>query len=122
MFHIFMNNSGECLDDTDANSERMFKVKCYAGFGRMNIDQNGDIYPCDYLKFEEFKVGNIIDDSFSSIWNSEVFKMLVAMKRSDKIGCSTCPVKNCNTGCMGLAYEKFGTINIYDPNCQFIKR
>ncbi len=35
----------ECLDDTDANSEVvLFKVKCYAGFGRMNIKfKNGDI-------------------------------------------------------------------------------
>lgn len=111
----------ECLSELDVDSERMFKIKCYSGFGRMNIDQNGDIYPCDYLKYEEFKAGNLFRESFSSIWNSDVFSKLINMRRSDKNGCATCLIKNCNTGCMGLAYERYGTIKMHDPNCERMK-
>ncbi len=65
-----------------------------------------EISPCDCLKLE-VKVGNIIDDSFSHQFGIvRYLKCSVAMKRSDKLVVPLAPVKNCNTGCMGLEHMK----------------
>ena len=65
-------------------------------------------------------MGNIIEDEFECIWNNEVSRELSRIRRRDKEECSKCKLKNCSTGCMGLTYEKCGTLYGKDPNCEVL--
>ncbi|HHY80395.1 MAG TPA: radical SAM protein [Thermoanaerobacter sp.] len=119
----YLQNIKECeelfienLDDTESN--KIFKSKCDAGTTRLMIDPNGDVYPCDYLKFDEFKIGNILINNYNEIWFNKTLTKIRNITRFDKIGCKSCYRKNCNTGCMGLSYAKYNTIYAKDPNCK----
>ncbi len=104
------------LEKSFIDSELEYRVKCGAGRWKLNIDANGDIYPCDFLKYSNFKLGTI-NDSVEKIWNHSTLKMLNDLKRTDKRECATCNNKLCNTGCMGLAFERYRDILRKDPNC-----
>lgn len=97
--------------------EQRFKIKCGVARWKLNVDANGDIYPCDFLKYPLFKLGTI-EDEFNNIWNSKVLLQLYDVKRKDKRECSDCNNLLCTTGCMGLAYEKYGDLLRRDPNCK----
>jgi uncharacterized protein len=65
----------------------------------MGVDIDGGIYPCDYFfGGEEYKIGNIMEDSLESVLNS---KKDPRSKSIDDTSCSDCDVKRvCGGGCM----------------------
>lgn len=95
-----------------------FREKCNCCITRIHVESNGDIYPCDHLKYPAFFLGNILSSSFENIWNHKVSLNLAAIRRKNKVECSKCKIKTCSTGCMGLAYEKYGSVYRMDPNCE----
>ncbi len=112
------NKSNYFLSDKDA--EIIFRRKCNACITRLHIDSNGDVYPCDNLKFPEFLLGNILRDKYESIWGNERARLIRNVSRKEKEGCRKCPIKTCSTGCMGLSYGKDKTIYKKDPNCEVL--
>lgn len=98
-------------------AEMLFKIKCVAGNIKLNIDSDGTIYPCDFLKFPDFKCGKVTDN-LEEVWNSDILISLYKMTRNDKEECSKCKNSVCTTGCMGFAYEKYHSIYRKDPNCK----
>lgn len=112
------NKSHYSLSDEDA--EIIFRRKCNACITRLHIDSNGDVYPCDNLKFPEFYLGNILRDKYEAIWDNERARLIRNVSRKEKEGCSKCPIKTCSTGCMGLSYGKDKTIYKKDPNCEVL--
>lgn len=116
-----MKEESICYGEIDEKTSNLiFKIKCSTGIIKMNIDSNGDVYPCDYLRFPEFKMGNILTDTHDKIWNNKKFLELVNLNRNEKKECSSCKHKKCNTGCTGLAYEKYRDIRRKDPNCKIV--
>lgn len=117
-----------CYDGTDSSyfsvsdddSEIIFRRKCNACITRLHIDSNGNVYPCDNLKFPEFYLGNILRNTYESIWNNKKANLVRHVKRKDKEYCSKCPIKTCSTGCMGLSYAHHKTIFRKDPNCEVL--
>lgn len=95
-----------------------FREKCNCCITRIHIESDGNVYPCDHLKYSQFVLGNILEMSNEQIWNNEVAIEIASMRRKDKLECAACKVKTCSTGCMGLAYGKYGTIYRKDPNCE----
>lgn len=67
----------------DFYKNRRKRLRCLTGYISCDIDSYGDIYHCYY--FVE-KVGNIRENSFSKIWNSEKFNN----QRKSKINCQSC--------------------------------
>ncbi len=117
--HLGYKNTLYDDKDYDYNlANRGFRIKCVAGNLKLNIDANGDIYPCDFLKFSNFKVGTIYDP-FDEIWNCEKLVYLSNIERKDKKECGSCKNKMCSTGCMGNAYLRFNDILRKDPNCAY---
>ena len=98
-----------------------FREKCNCCITRLHIECNGDVYPCDNLKFPLFNMGNILREQFSTIWSSEQALYIAGIRRKDKEECKTCPIENCTTGCMGLAYEAYQSICRKDPNCRLYR-
>lgn len=115
-----VEGSDSCFDsdlsDNDAN--KIFRMKCNAAVTRINVDSNGDIYPCDFLKFPEFKSGNIIQDDLYKVWHSAIFSRLRNITRFDKKECNKCIRRSCTTGCMGLAFNRYHSLLRKDPNCE----
>ena len=115
-YYPTMRRASNLIEDKEIDPNRIFKIKCVAGNLKLNIDANGDVYPCDFLKFNKFKLGTVMS-KFEDIWNSETMNYLYNFSREDKKECATCKNFSCNTGCMGFAFEKYGTIKRKDPNC-----
>ena len=109
-------------DFSENECDIVFREKCNCCITRLHVESNGDIYPCDHLKFPPFLLGNILKKEFVDIWNNEITQELAAIRRKDKEVCQNCKFKACTTGCMGLAYEKYGSFYRKDPNCGVMKK
>ena len=105
-------------DYTDEDAYKFSVLKCNCCKTRINIDANGDIYPCDMTKYKEFKLGNILEDSIDKFWNSENANKFNRISRRTKKGCKDCKIKGCNTGCFGMSYAICKSIKDYIPNCK----
>lgn len=103
------------LDDVSSN--KLFKIKCNAASTRVNINSNGDVYPCDFLKYSPFLAGNILTNDLMDIWESKNFETIRKVTRFDKKECNSCKNKKCSTGCMGLSYLRYHSLLRKDPNC-----
>lgn len=103
---------------TDEDSYKFSLLKCNCAKTRINIDSNGDVYPCDMMKYEEFKMGNILTDDISQIWNCENANKFNNITRKTKKGCKDCKIKGCNTGCFGISYGIYHSIKNALPNCK----
>lgn len=64
------------------------------------FEQNGDAYPCDFFIHEDYRLGNIRDDSLESIINNERMDAFLAMKPALPDECKTCEFLHlCHGGC-----------------------
>ena len=89
-------------------------VGCHAGILYFSLRPNGDVYPCAFLPV---KVGNIREQSLTSIWrNSKVLNEL--RERSLLKGkCGECAYRETCGGCRGRAYACSGDYLDADPVC-----
>lgn len=86
---------------------------CPAGKTECEIDMNGDVYPCPFLYFNEFKYGNLLKDKFSDIWKPT--NKLSQMKWSRAKKCISCNIyEKCGGGCYAYAYNNK---NFFDERC-----
>lgn len=64
------------------------------------FEQNGDAYPCDFFIDEQFKLGNIKDDSLESIINNERMDLFLTKKPTLPEQCKSCEFLHlCHGGC-----------------------
>ncbi len=72
------------------------------------VEANGGVYPCDFYVLDEYLCGNIFENSFSEIFESE--NMQKFLKRDDLSSrCLDCPaVKICGGGCRRFRSVYFG--------------
>lgn len=116
--HKDCNSKKQNISLTEQEQNIYFREKCNCCITRLHIECNGDVYPCDNLKFPKFNMGNALQEELASIWNSDQALYISGIRRIDKEECRTCPIDNCTTGCMGLAYEAYQSICRKDPNCK----
>lgn len=108
----------ENIDFEEKLSEKISVLKCNGGKTRINIDQNGDCYPCDLMKYDMFKMGNILNDSFEEIWHSSSVQEFNKISRKTKNKCKSCKYKNCNTGCLAMKFSEKKSLIEQIPNCE----
>jgi radical SAM protein with 4Fe4S-binding SPASM domain len=90
---------------------------------KIDIEANGDAYPCVLLMEERFRLGNVHRESLASMTRSgrmrQVCHSLVA-RRSTIGRCASCLWRNlCQAGCMGQALDNAGTIEAVDDFCRY---
>jgi len=63
------------------------------------VEFNGDVYPCDFFVDHRWLLGNIHEDSFEELANSERFKEFMDQRKL-RADCVNCPwLRYCNSGC-----------------------
>jgi radical SAM protein with 4Fe4S-binding SPASM domain len=89
-------------------------VGCHAGILYFSLRPNGDIYPCTFLPV---KVGNIREQSLTSIWRDS--KVLNELRERSllKGKCGECDYRETCGGCRGRAYACTGDYLETDSVC-----
>ena len=94
---------------------------CSAGDRVANVDPRGDVYPCQFARFPEFFVGNILDRPFSALWNDATNPVLARFRtRPAQVRgrCASCTYLSlCGGGCRVRAWAKGGDFMAEDPFC-----
>lgn len=103
---------------TDDDAYKFSILKCNCAKTRINIDFNGDVYPCDMTKYNEFKLGNILENTVDEFWNCSTADRFNLLSRRTKKICKDCKIKGCNTGCFGMSYGVCRSIENFIPNCK----
>ena len=106
-----------CIRDLKRNRSY---VICGLGRSVIDIDWNGDIFPCNLLKAKEFKLGNIFDDSLKNILSFNNTERVRTF--SFKIlKCATCMfVATCGGGCRAATYYERQRLDKEDSLCKII--
>lgn len=64
------------------------------------IESDGSVYPCDFYAFDQWRCGNIKDDSIESIQNSPKAQSFLHRESCSSEACLTCPyIEYCHQNC-----------------------
>ncbi len=64
------------------------------------LEQNGDAYPCDFYISDEYKLGNVGENSLEEILGSLVHQKFLSKKPTLPVQCQTCEyLQLCHGGC-----------------------
>lgn len=80
------NYANACPFDTDC---RQYLV----------VENNGNIYPCDFYVLPEYKLGNIMENSWKEMLESPLYAEFGARKRNWNEKCETCKFLSLCNGC-----------------------
>ncbi|WP_339148478.1 MULTISPECIES: radical SAM protein [unclassified Sutcliffiella] len=79
---------GDTVEEIELNRHAKFSNRpkdCYISTTHAVIQSNGDLIPCCYAP-DNFTMGNIVDESFSSVWNNTKYEKF-------------------RNGCKGVSYD-----------------
>ncbi len=83
----------------------------------MDIDWNGDVYPCNILKRPEFLLGNLFRDGFDAVFK-RVEKLGIRVRSYDIPKCSRCVFGGaCASGCRAGSEVAFSSFDREDNLC-----
>jgi radical SAM protein with 4Fe4S-binding SPASM domain len=99
------------------------KYKCSIGLGSLSVASNGDVFPCHLLHFAEFKLGNILAESFADICNKSALLWNIRNNNVTKMeGCSECEVRFlCGGACQARNYFETGRTSKAGSFCEYEK-
>lgn len=90
---------------------------CGMAHSLVDIDWNGDVYPCHLSKGPDLRIGNIFQEDFDAIFH-RVDEMGLRVKSHEIEKCSGCKfVSNCGGGCRAGAWFTYGTLQREDDLC-----
>lgn len=85
----------------------------------VDIDWNGDVYPCHMSKGPELVIGNIFREDFAAIFQRVEDKHLRVMSHEIE-QCSGCKfTSQCAGGCRANAWFTYGTMEHHDASCDY---
>src|SRR5699024_136041 len=85
------------------------------------FEQNGDAYPCDFFIHEDYRLGNIREDSLESLLNNEKMALFQKMKPSLPEQCRSCEFLHlCHGGCPRNRMGHEGTVEYFCQSYQQI--
>ena len=93
---------------------------CGNGWHTVDIDWNGDVYPCHLLREKTFILGNILREGFDVIFERGG-QSLSRIKAYETPKCRNCPfVATCGGGCRASAWFTHGTFEAEDVFCEIL--
>ena len=67
------------------------------------VESNGDVYPCDFYALDEYRCGNIREDSLEELATCETSRAFLAEPRRACAACADCPFEGiCHRNCKRL--------------------
>ncbi len=95
------------------------KDRCDAGVKKIAIMPDGSVFPCNlFVGFEEFRLGNILEDGIEKIWRSPVIDTLRKYGGNNRCKRDNCShYLTCRGGCPAHSYYFYGTFDMADPRC-----
>jgi radical SAM protein with 4Fe4S-binding SPASM domain len=94
---------------------------CSAGIRVANIDPQGNVYPCQFARSDNFFAGNIRERPFNKIWTDTTNPVLARFRQKPaRLGgrCTDCNYADlCGGGCRVRAYAMDGDFSAEDPFC-----
>jgi len=88
----------------------------------MVVEHNGDCYPCDFFVFEEWKIGNLIQNDLHTIMNNQLRSSFASLKADlpeECIKCSVAPF--CKGDCTRFRYLPHNVYKNISEYCSAIK-
>jgi radical SAM protein with 4Fe4S-binding SPASM domain len=111
--HRYLQDDPEVCSVTAPNS----RFICGMGHSLLDIDWNGDVYPCHLNKGPELLIGNIFQEDLAAVFR-RVEERGLRVKSNEIEKCSGCKfVSNCAGGCRAGAYFTYGTLESCDDLC-----
>jgi radical SAM protein with 4Fe4S-binding SPASM domain len=100
---------------------------CWCSVGRqLVVGVDGTVFPCVLLMRPEFSLGQIFHGSLGAMMRSATMAATVKALRARRLKidrCSRCTWRNlCQSGCMGQALDKTGTVWNEDGFCDYRRR
>jgi radical SAM protein with 4Fe4S-binding SPASM domain len=90
---------------------------CGMAHSLMDVDWNGDVYPCHLSKGPDLLIGNIFEEDFPQIFQ-RVEDRGIRVKSHEIEQCSGCKfVSSCAGGCRAGAWFTYGTLEHQDELC-----
>ena len=116
-YHKFVEDELESLKSINLSSELDKKtVQCDAGITKIHIPSRGEVFPCVYLQFNNFLMGDLLKNSLREIW--EGWDITRTLRNLGDTKCGDCKfLPFCKGGCPGMAYSYYGSIDAPDPRC-----
>lgn len=97
---------------------------CGAGSTIISIDPKGDVYPCQNLMLDEFKITNILNYNwYQDIMNNETTNKIYSFNVDDIEICGECEYRHiCGGGCRAIAYKVYGDLFSHIKYfCEYLK-
>lgn len=96
-----------------------FDFVCPAARTAIEIDSRGNIYPCPYLHNNDFNMGNLFQDEYINIWNSNKTSQFREPNDNSDIFCNKCSnYLKCKCGCIANRYH---SCKKFDSRCDKIR-
>lgn len=106
------------VDNLGLDGENLSILKCNACRYRLCVSKDGDVFPCDMTRFDEFKLGNILKTDLKKMMKSKKAKSFNKITKKTKVKCKDCKYKWCNSGCFGICYEQSKYTGKIQPMCE----
>lgn len=91
---------------------------CDAGYFNFHISNDGRIFPCVFMQFDDFLISHIRYDAKKILDDFKAFQMLENISLPHK--CSACNrLNDCFGGCIGLIYDRYKSLENVDPRCVY---
>ena len=86
--------------------------KCALGDAEVSVSCSGDVYPCQLLHFDAFKLGNVKNFSFDEIYNSARAEKFKCHTVDTLDGCRDCDLKFlCGGACQARHFSETGSLD-----------
>jgi len=88
-------------------------INCGGCFKEVGIDSNGDVYPCQNLIIDKFKITNMFNENWLEILkDSKVTKTFMDMDIRNRSICGDCEyIYLCGGACRAVTYKVYGTLD-----------
>ena len=103
--------------DAAGGTTRKSRQICGIGRGVLDVDWNGDVYPCNLLKGDQFILGNLLETPFYDLMD-EADRRGYRTLSSEIDKCGGCDfVDDCASGCRAATYFGTGSLAREDLYC-----
>ena len=119
---LYCSNSEISADENGDLRSTPRSTTCGMAHVEVDVNWNGDVYPCHLLRVEQFIMGNVFREDFDTILaRAEGLGLRRPAVEIEK--CRSCVfVSTCGGGCKADAYFTYGTLNREESLCELLFR